>query len=365
MFYMLLTLVVLYLVSSEATAINNQFQVVSLDLKRDLNNQKRDGFVGTADLTHEAYYSVEVEVGSNKDKILVAFDTGSSNAHIPDKNIICNGNCVKWGVFDANSSTTLQRFEMNVTSAYGGGSYSARRAGQLVTDDFTIGDISLKHFPFVDDNYAKDVFQGILGMGHSTPKERNVAWTAFEQGVISKPAYSFYIGDSDFPGQVHLGGYDAAKLDGEFSWTSIKGSNIGARGNYMIVNGKNITIDKRFTVDSGWDRGCIPDPAYSEFFTAFPDEQAYNQVHHRLNCTALKGKTFQYSINGRELTLPMKSLVSPGQTGEQCYTSFTNCSTPQLGAFLFRYMYVAVDFERDVIGFGQLKQSSETNLVSF
>ncbi|CAI5758814.1 unnamed protein product [Candida verbasci] len=364
MFYQLLSLVALYLVSSEATAINEQYKVVSLGLKGNPNLEKRDDFVGTAGITKGSYYSVEVEVGSNKDKIGIVFDTGSSNFHVPDKNIICNMNCKQWGTFDANASTTLNRLGRNVTDAYGGGTYSARRAGELVKDDITFGDITLKQFPLVDDNYAKGIPQGILGMGHSSPKERNVAWGAYEQGIISKPAYSFYLGDTDFPGQFHLGGYDASKLDGEFSWTSIKNINVAGHADYIIVNGKNITINKNYTVDSGGNQACIPDQAYSELLSAFSNNEYFGQPG-RLNCTALEGKTFSYSINGKELTLPLRSFVQPHQSGENCYASFNKCSDAQLGAHLFRYMYVAVDFERDVIGFGQLKNSTETNLVSF
>ncbi|CAI5759591.1 unnamed protein product [Candida verbasci] len=343
----------------------SSFKAPSFDITQETTFAKRD--IISADFADpNLIYSIEVKVGSNKDPVRLQFDTGSFDAHVVDIDVLCNNQCQNLGTFDSNESTSLVRLNRNITSNYGLSSVGETvLAGELVKDDFTIGDITIKQFPFVDDNYINGRLSGMLGMGHSQPKERNPVWSAYEQGLIPKPAYSFYLGDHSFPGKVYFGGYDKAKLDGEFSWHSINNTNIQGHSDYMVVEGHNITINKNYTVDTGGDGAYMPEAIYNQLLTALPEESDYNKKYNYRNCSLYEGKTFEYSINGKLLTVPLKSFLFPDESGSTCFLGVSKGDYAQLGAMMFRYFHVAVDFEKELIGFGQLKNTTETNVVPF
>ncbi|CAI5758918.1 unnamed protein product [Candida verbasci] len=94
------------------------------------------------------------------------------------------------------------------------------------------------------------------------------------------------------------------------------------------------TITSLYGSDDG---AMIGDQVYVQFtmgeiIAQFPNESAYSKKHALFNCTDLEGKTFTYSINGKEMTLPLKPFVLPDQKGEYCYHSEDNSTVNNLGA---------------------------------
>ena len=75
-------------------------------------------------------------------------------------------------------------------------------------------------------------------------------------GLINKAAYSLIIQHLDgSDGSLVIGGYDAAKVNGEINWTSIKNSNIHALLSEVKINGQTIPVNKQYTLDTGGGTG--------------------------------------------------------------------------------------------------------------
>ncbi|CAI5758654.1 unnamed protein product [Candida verbasci] len=229
------------------------------------------------------YFTIEARIGSNQDIVPLVLDTDSQLAQVFGTKIQCDLVCYADVTYDSAKSTTIQRAGKNSTIHYG-----------------------------------------------------------YDAGT-------FLHGDNSFGGKFILGGYDEAKLDGEFSWSPYtnKMQQFSAQFDYMVLNGKKITVNLTKAIDSALDDA--------------------NYGIGQVNCTALEGKTVTLSINGKELEVPLKSLAQPSGSGDHCYASFHKSTDPTLGTWFFGYVQVSIDFDNSLIGFSQLKNTNttDTNIVPF
>ena len=63
-------------------------------------------------------------------------------------------------------------------------------------------------------------------------------------GLVDKAAYSIYLQNLDGTPALTVGGYDAAKVDGDITWTSIRNANVQAHLGHIEINGEIIDVNK-------------------------------------------------------------------------------------------------------------------------
>ena len=110
-------------------------------------------------------------------------------------------------------------------------------------------------------------------------------------GLINKAAYSLIIQHLDgSDGSLVIGGYDAAKVNGEINWTSIKNSNIHALLSEVKINGQTIPVNKQYTLDTGGGTGFLPEAAYNQVIANLPEDPKFELTVAKLPVHYLKVK---------------------------------------------------------------------------
>lgn len=350
----------------DAVAVKSNPKVISFDFEPRFSNPvKRDAGTGTGTVASvkDTYWFLTVKVGSNQDPVTIAADTGSWLTQIIDANATCLS-CKKYGVYNSSDSSTVVKLGKSAKSFFGPHEHYI---GELVSDSIQFGDLQVPQVTFNDVYNSSGFNDGIFGLARPpTDKNQSIAWTAKYHGLVDKAAYSIYLQNLDgTPGAFTIGGYDAAKIDGDISWTSIKNANIQALLGHVEIGGEIIPINRNYTMDTGGGYGYLPQEAFNKVLAHLPDDPKYGKSHWQVSCSLLEGKNFTYNLNGVDYTFPLRTLYVPSENTDHCYIALRNGTTAQLGSYVFRNLFFAVDFEEDLIGLAKLKNTTETNIRPF
>jgi len=187
---------------------------------------KRSTFTETLanNISGGAYYA-EVTVGTPGQTVSLVLDTGSSDAWVVSEDAdLCRSTRLQatYGdscsnTYNSDDSSTYELVDASGFSIqYLDGSVAA---GDYITDDFTIGDKTIKGLQM---GLARQTVRGvgILGVGYpenvaSQTKYPNIIDQLFEQELIDSKAFSLYLNDrrSD-EGNILFGGLDKDKFIG-------------------------------------------------------------------------------------------------------------------------------------------------------
>ncbi|RCK58931.1 Candidapepsin-1 [Candida viswanathii] len=347
----LLVFVLLTLFSRAFPLEKREPRVIKFDLSHD-SLAKRDGGTGSEELPFNIYPFAELEVGSNRDKVKLIVDTGSWLTQVLDTNVTC-ASCRNQGLYNSSASSTVKKSGKPGRSSFGANAFFE---GESVLDDVHYGGLEIANLSFRDVYNMSGNPAGILGLAKppSNEPEENLAWAAKFSGVIDKAIYSLNLYNlDDTPGSLIIGGYDAAKIDGEIHWSSIKNTNIRANLAYVLIEGEKIAVNKNYTIDTGGVNGYLPKDAYDKLVAKLPE-----------NCEDVDGRTFVYNLNGVDYEFPLKALFSPIMNGK-CSLVVYPGDTAQLGPKIFRYMFLAVDLENDLLGLATIQNTTETDIRAF
>lgn len=279
---------------------------------------------------------VEVEIGSNKQKLKTSLDTGSSDAwFMSSSNPYCNntqsssakrqylskrayeylsiygeyiggetvGNKSSLGlpvdkqfacnyIYDPSSSKTYNANDTEFMIAYYDTTYAY---GTFATDDFYFGDTKISDVLFGLANVAnisKPVF-GIGAVGKETVanrEEKNFTYSNFpkklyDDGVISNYVYSIAVNSTEGVGSILFGGSDSSKYEGDLAVLDIIPTNGTVGDLYVntslsahILNKSSIDLqtDVRSLVDTGTGAFTFTTESFSKFVRQF-DNVTVNQ----------------------------------------------------------------------------------------
>ena len=153
--------------------------------------------------------------------------TGSSDLWVASSN--CDQSCGNHAEYNAAKSQTFLPNGQTFHIRYGSGPVS----GYESQDNLNVGDLLVKKQVFAEVTDASGLgigyklgkFDGILGMGWpalSVNKITTPFQNLFQQGLIEKYEFAFYLGDSnsDF-GELVLGGTDPNHYIGDFSYVPL------------------------------------------------------------------------------------------------------------------------------------------------
>lgn len=179
-------------------------------------------------ITEEDFYAATLEIGSNKDKVIVLLDTGSADLWVQSSaNPLCaEVYCEQFGLYNQNTSTTYHNNGTSYYIQYGDYSFAQGTLGQdtVSIGDFTVDDVN---FAVAD---LSNSSSGVFGIGYvgneatlygEDGKLEGYTYANFpvqlkQQGLIDKVSYSLYLtGNGSDTGNIVFGGYDTEKYYGE------------------------------------------------------------------------------------------------------------------------------------------------------
>ena len=349
----------------DAVALKSNPKVISFDFELRFSDPiKRDtNFgTGTAAPVKDTHWSFPLKIGSNQDPVTLAADTGSWLIQINDANATCP-NCHKHGTYNSSGSLTVVKLGKTARSFF---TRLAYYIGELVSDSIQIGNLQIPQVTF-NDVYNSTAGDGIFGLARPpSDKNQSIVWAAKYHGLVDKAAYSIYLQNLDgTPGALTVGGYDAAKVDGDITWTSIRNANVQAHLGHIEINGEIIDVNKNYTIDTGGRYGFLPEAAYNQVIANLPEDPKFGADRGQITCSLLEGKNFTYNLNGVDYTFPLRTLYVPSENTDHCYLALLKGNAAQLGAYVFRNLFVSVDFEDDLIGLASLKNTTATNIRPF
>jgi len=319
-----------------------------------------------------AQYFGNVKIGTPAQTFRVIFDTGSSNLWVPRKG--CQNCGSKWigrkEKFDPETSSSFVEDGKPFDIQYGSGPVEGT-FGQdkvILADDIEIMDQKLG---LIDDAsglgfaFTMGKFDGILGLGFNTISILGVETpmdNAFEQGVIEKNMFAFYLGDNE-DGELTIGGVDESRYVGDFhmvdlleaTYWEIKLDNVKT-GRSGATGG--IVGDTTAIVDSGTSMITGPTRYISKLAQAVGARKTMtgqlvvdcDRVHKMPEITFQIDKK-SYTFKGEDVVL---------QSGSMCILAFMPLELPKggpewiLGDVFMRKYYTVFDIENKQVGFAEL-----------
>jgi cathepsin D len=360
----------------------NQFQNVSAR-RAALSVGSSDGLpsVSLVDVEDAEYFG-EVDIGSNGQKFLVIYDTGSSNLWVPSKG--CDNCKAKGNVYDSSASTSYKKNGQSFSLQYGTGSCN----GFLSTDDVVIGGQKITGFDFgevtheAQDVFGQAPFDGILGMGPAKAAVDHVAMPMaklVEQGKIQHNVFAFYLASGGRTGStLTLGGTDSAFYTGDFSYFPV--SKAASLLPYWLISAKGVKVSGASAVSCSKLTGCYMVVDTGTSVIAGPPD-AVKSLTDKIgdvaadcsNVDKLPTVTFTFSsgwLSSKDFELGPDFYVlrmKDDQGKEQCQLGIQgiNAGVPIwiLGDPFLRKYYTVWDADQNRVGFALAKQQGEAGNI--
>lgn len=330
---------------------------------------KRSGTENGVLDNEQLFYITYIELGSNKQKIGVDIDTGSSDLWVPDVSLAGQG-VAQFGTYDPSQSSSSQDTGNSFQIQYGDGSTTQ---GEFYTDEITFGSAVLQGFQFADATTATPG-TGILGIGLESLEAPvmdgyGLEYTNFpialkNAGYIDKAVYSLYLDSpSATTGSLLFGGYDSAKISGNLVTLPHSGEalRLDVTLNSINVNGQVIQSNAPMNLDSGTTWTYFSDSIYNAIVKKLGGSGSTYKSFPIVPCSA--SGTIEYVFNGITISVPVSDLLLQYGTN-QCVVGVFGGGDNILGDSFLRYAYLVYNLEDSSVQMGQVKYTSDSNIVT-
>ncbi|KAL7929336.1 aspartic endopeptidase [Trichoderma chlorosporum] len=340
-------------------------------------------------IKNQSAYGAEFQVGNPPQKVIISADTGSPTyAFESPRYAVCQqGLCSAYGTYDNTTSATTKWLNggySDFLSDHGFGSFinDTLQVGGITVEDMMFGvvELNLASFPINTQQAA------IFGLGAFCQTKACDTYPTFlnqlyEHGVISRRAFSVYLGpnDADAKGSLLLGGIDLAKRQGPVhklnvldpttpaaneqpNWISLSSLEL------QLANGTNVTS----TYDNGtyalWDTGSPGWYVQQDMFDALTSYWGLSNPDPNdtlfVDCKFREPSNDSIAVNlgpGVVINVPLSSL--PIDNGDGTCTAPVAPFGTLLGDAYLRNVYFTFDYEDLTIEFSLAKYTNETNIV--
>ncbi|KAF3057740.1 Candidapepsin [Trichoderma lentiforme] len=340
-------------------------------------------------IKNQSAYGAEFLVGNPPQKAIIQADTGSPTyAFESPRNVVCqNGFCSSYGTYDNTTSTTTKWISDGYNDLlidHGFGSYinDTLHVGGITVKDMMFGVVELNAASFPINTQQTAIF----GLGAFCQTKACDTYPTFinqlyEHGVISRRAFSVYLGpnDADAKASLLIGGIDLAKRQGPvYKLDVLDPTTIAAneQPNWIplsslelqLANGTKVTS----TYDNGtyalWDTGSpgwyvqqdLFDALTSYWGLANPDPNDTLFV----DCKFREPSDDSIAVNlgqGIVFNVPLSSL--PIDNGDGTCTAPVAPFGTLMGDTFLRNVYFTFDYDNLTIEFSLAKYTDETNIV--
>lgn len=341
-------------------------------------------------------YFATVYVGSDRQKVISAIDTGSSDLWVmTNTNPYCQDNDYCVGVlFDPETSSTYKNttepFRINYLD--NSGAY-----GFLSQDTVEVGGVSLnnQYFGLVDNANTYETVFGISYTGNEAVGHYNRTSKKIEnlypnypvalknEGYINTISYSLYLNDLNAPeGVLLFGGVDHAKYSGNLGLVPVV--NIYAAevsqpiAFYVMLNDISVksgghscplVTDFNYPVllDSGTSFGILPNRTVKAMADAYGYTWNDVDAFYEGDCNVFDFDGLELGFSGVNMFFPADSLIAPYTSYDDsvCALAIQTSDNPAnfiLGDVFLRSLYVVYDLENNQIAIGQAKFTEESDI---
>lgn len=317
-------------------------------------------------------YFTSLVIGSNKQKVSVEIDTGSSDLWVVGANATCESqtSCKSAGTYKGALSSSSKNLGTPFKIGYVDGSGTT---GSYFKDDVSFASddsISVTGLQFGVAN-ATSVSNGILGIGFTSleatdSKYPNLPALLKKQGVIDTNAYSIYLNAANSSqGSIIFGGYDSEKVNGSLTPLPLAGDSTRLGINLGSVSFSNNTfqVNKPFVLDTGSTLSYFPTDVFKQIGEAFNGQ--YNGQGYMVNCStsSIDSMTFNFGKDAK-VTVPYKDLLWKLDSGGCMLGILPNDQYATLGDNFLRSAYVVYNLDNRTISLSQVKYNDKSNIVS-
>lgn len=340
------------------------------DVEVDINN-KRDAEVVINN--SKTRYTLDIWVGSNKQRSRVSLDTGSSECWVLDYYGWCDFPwvCAEKLSFNAFTSTTFNNLSSRFDVSYLSGTYGRGYYGKediLLSSGDRIKQLQIGVATTTDRSI------GLLGIGL---RNGNVQYETFpyalkKQGIIQKAAYSLYLGHSSSKtGKVIFGGYDTTKFIGAFPELPIISSEqIEVKLDSVRTGEMNTIIESNCLLDSGFSFIKFKSQHFWRIMIFLQAEWNEAKKMYLFNCNQPSDKYISFKFRGANIKVPFSDLVWTKYIVD-AYDGAGACATvirdggdyTSMGDVFLRNAYVVYNLEDMYIRMGQARHSTDENVV--
>ncbi|CAN3365902.1 hypothetical protein DICA3_E27666 [Diutina catenulata] len=339
-------------------------------------------------------HMVDIEVGSNRDKLTVQLDTLSNELAIFMKGGFCHNwskdrkyqdkhrsaACqVRYGAYDPSKSTTSSEegYDQDMALVRWGFDDFSEFKGSHAVDDVTLGAVTVKNQRFFLTKSTNSHW-GFLGLGYQNeselydPVEEACFLSSLKyQGHISKKLYSlYYANESASSGSVLFGGVDTAKISSGLTtipllFTEDYSEQPAMRVDSVSLGNATLFADKYYCQLSLGKTGIyLPRPLYNQLWANL-DIVTVGDVK-TLNCPS-EDAMLVFDFGGSRVSIPLTHLVSPALgPGFLCVLRGVFVGSDDgivLGDAFLRYAYTVVDYDAMEVSIGPVKFTSDSNVV--
>lgn len=322
------------------------------------------------DGTDYSYFS-SVLVGSQKQEMWMALDTGAPNTWVFDSE--CTETvCTQHHTFNSSNSTSYSTKKSRFSLGYGSGDIK----GMLGTDTLSLAGLEVLQEFGQADNASKTFehypFDGILGLGRSHTN----GWTlpsfmdlVAEKKLIKSNLIGFSLSraaDDGKDGEVNFGGVDTTKFDGTISYTRTDANIWSIPVEDAYVNGKSCNFTgKSATIDTGTTYLLIPPSDAATLFSLVPNasQQPGDPNNYVLPCNSTA--TIEFKFSGVKYSISPKDYVGSTEStnSDFCISTIvgyaSNGANWLVGDVFLKNVYTVFDYDNGQIGFGQLASASQ------
>ncbi|RLV93973.1 Candidapepsin-10 [Spathaspora sp. JA1] len=323
----------------------------------------------------------ELEIGSNKQKVQVIADTGSTILWVPDSNVICYTlpnqtpfDCTDHGTFDTDDSKTFEFTSDDMEGDYLDGS---TMSGIWGLDDIHVGNSTVQEFEFGVANETSQI-AGVLGLGFYDDSELgdSLSLTLQKQGLINRNAYSVFLNEINSTGTILFGAVDHSKCADELQTVPIVYNktnpeiNVNVLGIDVVVGNQTFKgpINKEpYLLDTGTALTQLP----NWYLNVLEKElnATFNETQHSItfdgDCSQLNDISYSIRFDGKTIKVPVSSLYHESHDGQCELMVNSDPKSPIIGVDFLRSMYFVVDLDDREVSLAQAKYSKEQEIELF
>ncbi|KAJ5529897.1 hypothetical protein N7527_003290 [Penicillium freii] len=321
------------------------------------------------DGTDYSYFS-PVHIGSQKQEMWMAIDTGAPNTWVFDSKCT-EPVCTRHHKFDRSASTSYTTDDSTFSLFYGSGQVS----GKMGKDTLSIAGLEVSQTFGLANNASETFrsypFDGILGLGRS----RTEGWDlpsfmdlVAEKKLIKSNLVGFSLSrsaDNNKDGEINFGGVDTTKFDGTISYTRTNEKIWSIPMDDAYVNGQGCNFTgKSATIDTGTTYLLIPPADAKTLFSLVPhsSQQPSNPNNYLIPCNSTA--TIEFEFSGVKYNVSPKDYVGNAESDGSAYCISTivgyasNGANWLVGDVFLKNVYTVFDFDNGQIGFGALASAS-------
>ncbi|KAG0281915.1 Vacuolar protease A [Linnemannia exigua] len=310
------------------------------------------------------YYG-EIQIGKPKQTFNVVFDTGSSDLWIPSSKCIEDG-CISHQRFDGVHSESYKTTDTPFEIEYGTGEVS----GVVSEDIISLGELSSKKpIRFAESMtssalFGRAVFDGVFGLAYqemSSSGERPPFLAMMDQKSLNHGMFGFFMGKGF--GELSIGGYDSAKIQGgdEILWSDVVKKGYWEIKMDKVKTGKSdfLNVPAHALVDTGTTQIIMPvDLARHLHAQLLPGARHIHDGIYSLPCNGKNMPMLRVQVGGKMFEVPPSLYTLQEIAPGRCMSGFAGEEVDGtawiLGDVFLRSVYSIFDFDNDRVGFGTL-----------